>query len=736
MTQFSTTVTEAASQGSNHGYELRHYRQLQTLLDGSPLPHKTRYLIYALASSPFGFAVFGEQDSLLYLNSKGRELFKISEPDLEQLFTFAPDKLPKGLVIGCAHTQDLYPYEKLPHMIAMEGEIAWVHDIEVRRFGQATTLEMYAVPIANREGDVSFAAIVFREVSNSDALASSNLSQGNYLEQSPKSSFLGDIKLPIKTDALSVQTLLIAALEQVEDGVILLDRNWQFQYCNGITGSLLGRSLHDLHNASLWDVFSKQTAHPSHEAYCQSLSQQRPLCLEEYYPQGNRWFKTCLYPSSDGLVIYLTDITDHKRALLEMPVDEVSSISLSEFAPVGIFRADANGRYLYVNDQWCEFTGLTFDKALGEGWVAALHPSDQPSIAKAWSRAVRDGCSFRAEYRFLKADGQISWVFGRAITEKNSQGEVIGYIGSVTNISDRKALELALKRQVERERTLNRVFQSIRNFLNLDAIFSTAITETARLLNISSCSVVQYTSSQNRWQHMAALESPESYKGSKNNNPQDVKSQGNNFDPESFEENPPVKIKRVAPSLEQRTAILGNEFIIPLRQHHIVAIDDDEGWVDVTSDHYYPSVLPEAIVPGAWVMVPLVVDGELWGSLILHNSAEPWHWIEEQIQIVQAVAGQLEVAIYQTNLYQQLQQDLLDRRLVVNALQHSEERYRLLAENTNDLVCLHHLDGQYSYVSPSSQVLLGHHYLDLLNKNPKELMHEEDQEIDFLSQLT
>ncbi|MEM6500500.1 MAG: EAL domain-containing protein [Cyanobacteria bacterium P01_C01_bin.89] len=723
MTQFSTTVTEATSQRSDYGYELRQYRQLQVLLDDSSLPSETRQLIYALAASPFGFAVFGPQDSLLYLNSKGRELLKISDSDLEQLFTFEFDKLPEGLDIYCAHTQTPYPYDQLPHTIAAGGEVAWSDDIEVCRFGQANVLEMCAVPLKHRSNLVSFVAVVFRDVAHPNASGKfsfgADLDKDEYLQRSPKDSFLENVELPVKTDSLSEPTLLISILEQVADGVMLLDRNWQFQYCNSAAGYLLGQSPEDLNAISLWDVFSKQAAQPSHEAYCQSLSQQRPLCLEEYYPQENRWLKTRLHPNADGMVIYLTDITDHKHALLEIPADEVRPISLSEFAPVGLFRADANGHCLYVNDQWCEVTGLPFDQALGEGWIKALHPSDQPAVAEAWYRAARDGSPFRAEYRFLQADGQVTWVFGRAITEKNSQGEVIGYIGSVTDISKRKALELALKRQVERERTLNRIFQSIRNSLNLDAIFATATTETARLLNITSCSVVQYAPGQNRWQQMAAFEFPET-----------------NLSRGDARGHSPGQIKHTSPSLEQRTAILGNEFIIPLRQHHIVAIDDDEGWVDVTSDQYYPSILPEAIVPGAWVVVPLVVDGELWGSLTLHNSTEPWHWIEEQIQIVQAVSGQLEVAIYQTNLYQQLQQDLLDRRLVVNALQHSEERYRLLAENTNDLVCLHHLDGQYSYVSPSSQVLLGHHYLDLLNKNPKELIHEEDQGIDFLSQLT
>ena len=422
----------------------------------------------------------------------------------------------------------------------------------------------------------------------------------------------------------------------------------------------------------------------------------------------NRCFQTCLHPHSHGLRLHMTDITDRKRALPSLASDDSTPTALAEIAPVGIFRTDLQGYYRYVNDQWCEITGLSFDQALGEGWTQGLHPNDQSHLTKSWRDAVQRNKPFRAEYRFCRPDGQISWVFGRAVAEKDREGNTIGYIGSLTDISDRKTLELALKRQIKREQTLNRIFQAIRNSLNLDTIFTTATTETARLLNISSCLVVQYLSNQDRWQQKAVFKLPESQ--------------------DDLQDTSQL-------SLKQKVALLGKEFTVPLSQHHIIAIDDKQGWVDITLDRYYPDALPEELSPGAWVMVPLIVDGALWGSLTLHHRKAPWHWIEEQIHIVQAVAGQLEVAIYQVDLYQQLQQDLLDRRLVVNALQHSEERYRLLAENTNDLVCLHHLDAQYSYVSPSSQVLLGYHYLDLLNKYPHDLIHEEDQEIDFVGQL-
>ena len=67
-----------------------------------------------------------------------------------------------------------------------------------------------------------------------------------------------------------------------------------------------------------------------------------------------------------------------------------------------------------------------------------------------------------------------------------------------------------------------------------------------------------------------------------------------------------------------------------------------------------------------------------------------------------------------------------DRQQTEVELRESEERYRLLAENTNDLVCLHEPDGRYVYVSPSSEILLGYHYKELIGQYPYELFHPED----------
>jgi PAS domain S-box-containing protein len=130
------------------------------------------------------------------------------------------------------------------------------------------------------------------------------------------------------------------------------------------------------------------------------------------------------------------DVSEQRRAERALASSEARFRGLAEAAPVGIFQADADGRCLYVNDRWCEISGMPFQEALGDGWHRALHPADRARVQVAWAEAVAHNLPFTLHYRFLRADRRETWVMGNAVASHNPDGSVNGHIGTVTDVTE------------------------------------------------------------------------------------------------------------------------------------------------------------------------------------------------------------------------------------------------------------------------------------------------------------
>ncbi|HXD77143.1 MAG TPA: PAS domain S-box protein [Puia sp.] len=118
--------------------------------------------------------------------------------------------------------------------------------------------------------------------------------------------------------------------------------------------------------------------------------------------------------------------------------------TLAESSPVGIFHTDASGFTTYVNPRWCEITGMTATQGLGNGWLTAVHPDDRVALAAEWDRATKVEGGSVYVYRFVRKDGTIVWVQGEAVPELNGHGDLIGYVGTATDITERKLAEQML----------------------------------------------------------------------------------------------------------------------------------------------------------------------------------------------------------------------------------------------------------------------------------------------------
>ncbi|HEY9598603.1 MAG TPA: PAS domain-containing protein, partial [Cyanophyceae cyanobacterium] len=124
---------------------------------------------------------------------------------------------------------------------------------------------------------------------------------------------------------------------------------------------------------------------------------------------------------------------------------KLQSCTLASVLPVGIFYTDVAGHYLSVNEYWCEIAGITAAEAEVNGWVQVLYPEDREHVVAEWYRAAQDKTPFRCEYRVQRPDGKITWVLAQAVTEKDETGTVIGYIGTITDITPYKQAEEKLR---------------------------------------------------------------------------------------------------------------------------------------------------------------------------------------------------------------------------------------------------------------------------------------------------
>ena len=133
-----------------------------------------------------------------------------------------------------------------------------------------------------------------------------------------------------------------------------------------------------------------------------------------------------------------TELIERRQIETLLRESEQRYAMLAELSPVGIFHTDSEGNCIYVNQRWSKIAGLTSEEALGQGWSKGLHPSDRDTVADEWYRAVQENRPFKLEYRFQRPDGSVIWVFGQAVAERNTESQITGYIGTITDISDLK----------------------------------------------------------------------------------------------------------------------------------------------------------------------------------------------------------------------------------------------------------------------------------------------------------
>ncbi|MEG4066008.1 PAS domain S-box protein [Microcoleus sp. Pol11C2] len=164
-----------------------------------------------------------------------------------------------------------------------------------------------------------------------------------------------------------------------------------------------------------------------------AISGYTAFALIPFVPQA----LTLLSPTQLGMIDLIL-----QKEIIERRETEARYQTLTEASPVGIFYADAGGDCLYVNERWCQISGITCDEALGKGWLQGIHPDDRARVFSEWYSAAQEKLPFKSEYRFQGIHHtQINWVFGQSVGKIGENGEVKSYVCTITDITERKQIE-------------------------------------------------------------------------------------------------------------------------------------------------------------------------------------------------------------------------------------------------------------------------------------------------------
>ena len=145
----------------------------------------------------------------------------------------------------------------------------------------------------------------------------------------------------------------------------------------------------------------------------------------------------------------------------ELRDQRVETAAVLDASPLGLFRCDSEGRMTYANDAYLEMHGLARED-MADGWLALLRDEIRETVRAEWARLAKGREPVQAVRRLHRADGSKVLISMRS-RPVIVDGQVVGHVGTVTDITERTRAERALG-------TLTAVFDATTDYVvQLDA---------------------------------------------------------------------------------------------------------------------------------------------------------------------------------------------------------------------------------------------------------------------------
>lgn len=145
----------------------------------------------------------------------------------------------------------------------------------------------------------------------------------------------------------------------------------------------------------------------------------------------------------------------HVEGMIHENEEQVRMVIEAKGLGICIWTSDPDGNLIYFNQSVFEYSGLSFEKLKGQGWIQVVHPEDRVVNLRKWKEALRTGREFLFEHRFRRHDGVYRWQLSRATAQYDANGRLQMWVGTSIDIYDQKTFAKYLEEKVlERTREL------------------------------------------------------------------------------------------------------------------------------------------------------------------------------------------------------------------------------------------------------------------------------------------
>ncbi|MBB5694397.1 PAS domain S-box protein [Muricoccus pecuniae] len=184
-----------------------------------------------------------------------------------------------------------------------------------------------------------------------------------------------------------------------------------------------------------------------------TLGEAVPYEKQYYRKDGSRWWGLFAPRRiGDEVVEFVLDITDRREAEAALRASEERFRALVAASAAAVWTTDAQGLVCEDSPSWRALTGQSVEQWLGTGWADAVHLDDRAHVTEEWAAAVANGTPFDTEFRLRRADGEWRRVAARGVPVREPDGTVREWVGTNTDITDRRRAEEAQHAIEERYR--------------------------------------------------------------------------------------------------------------------------------------------------------------------------------------------------------------------------------------------------------------------------------------------